>query len=477
MSQAEVDQLVSRLRTAGSDTTSIEVKSAAGGLPTSLTASLSALANLPGGGVIILGLDENLGFAAVPLSDPNALKQGLGAKARQFQPPVHLEIEDAEVDGLPIVVAHVRECDPSAKPCRVEASGTAYIRSWDGDYTMSELEEQAFLAQRQPPHFDRASVPEASVDDLDPSLIELWTQTVRETDQHGLGRFDGAELLRRAGVTDANGIPTKAGLLALGVQPQQFFPRFVVNVAGTAGRTDDSDARAINPTALSGSIPVMLDAALEWARRTFDRSVAAGPDGVVRDVHEYPLEAFRELVGNALVHRDLDLWSEGSAVEVRLDTDKLVVANPGGLYGVTVDRLGLEGTTSARNSRLLEICRFARSSGGSRVVETLATGIPRVLAAAHDAGLPRPEFYDTGIRFTAIMRRRPMSAPQPVQLTKTEQLVLAELGGTGLTVRELEDELGLSRPNIRKALRALREKQLAEQHGGRGQPTHYTRRP
>jgi len=47
----EVPQvLLARLRRAGGDTDNIELKSAAGGLSTSLTSSLCALSNLPGGG-------------------------------------------------------------------------------------------------------------------------------------------------------------------------------------------------------------------------------------------------------------------------------------------------------------------------------------------------------------------------------------------------------------------------------------------
>ena len=437
---------------------------------------MSALSNLPGGGVIVLGLDENLGFAPVPLANAQSLKQGMAAKARLFDPPVHLEIDDAVMDGLPIIVASVRECDPSAKPCRVAASGIAYIRGWDGDYRMSDVEEQAFLSQRRPPHFDRARVEGATRSDLDPDLVELWMQTVEETDPRGLGRFAGEERLRRAGVTDADGTPSKAGLLTLGLQPQEFYPRFVVNVAQVHESAEGTSARATNPTALSGPIPILLDSALDWARRTFNRHAVVGPDGVMRDVHDYPLEAFRELVGNALVHRDLDAWSEGAAVEIRLTDDRLIVTNPGGLYGVTVDRLGLEGTTSARNARLVEMCRFARASDGGRVVETLATGIPRVIAAARTAGLPRPEFYDTGIRFTAVLRSRRPSPPEPVALTRTERAVLVALGATGATVRDLETELGMAGPNIRKALRSLRAKRLAEQIGGRGRETRYLRR-
>jgi ATP-dependent DNA helicase RecG len=139
-----LDALVRELRATGGDTASVEVKSAAGGLPASISSTLSALANLPGGGLVILGLDERTGFRPVPLADPEALKQGLAAKARSFSPPVRLTIEDGTVDGAPVIVAQVHECDSSAKPCRIASSGESYLRGYDGDYRLSDLEEQAF---------------------------------------------------------------------------------------------------------------------------------------------------------------------------------------------------------------------------------------------------------------------------------------------------------------------------------------------
>jgi ATP-dependent DNA helicase RecG len=137
----DLAELVDQLRATGGDTAEVEVKSAAGGLPESITPTLSALANLPGGGVIILGLDERHGFAAVGLPDPQTLKQGLGSRARAFEPPVRLTISDGVVDGQAVVIAEVHECDAAAKPCRVASTGRAYLRSYDGDYELSAVEQ------------------------------------------------------------------------------------------------------------------------------------------------------------------------------------------------------------------------------------------------------------------------------------------------------------------------------------------------
>ncbi|MGW0807990.1 ATP-binding protein [Nonomuraea sp. NPDC002799] len=94
------------------------------------------------------------------------------------------------------------------------------------------------------------------------------------------------------------------------------------------------------------------------------------------------------------------------AVEVRLRRDRLIVSNPGGLYGITVDRLGRDAVTSARNARLVAICQHARTpETGARVIEALATGIPIVANALAEAGLPPAHYIDAAIRFTVVLRR------------------------------------------------------------------------
>lgn len=488
MARVDTEELVADLRRSGGERADLEVKSGAGGFPQSLTSTLSALANLPGGGTVVIGLDERRNFAPVRLADVGEVKQALGNKARAYIPPVQLEIEDVEVLGHHIVVAHVVECDPSNKPCRVKSTGRAYLRSHDGDFPLSALEEQAFLAARTTPRFDRAPVDETSTDELDTELTARWLDSVRTHDPAGLGRFsDDDEVLRRAGVVRSDGRLSAAGLLVLGAYPQQYFPRFVVQAAVMPSPDSMPGTRAQNLTTVSGPIPHMLDTALTWARRSFGYRVVDEGDGRVRDVPEYPLTAFREIVANAVIHRDLDAWSAGQAVEVRLRHDRLVVTNPGGLYGITVDRLGKDHVTSARNAVLLNLCRFATlPSDGSRVVEALATGIPRITEELSAAGMPPPVFTDTGIRFTVVLHntaRRPGPTRTEVRAPRIRPgtnlaRVYAVLSDAPISAAEIAAETGLSRVSVRKAIRLLRDEHgVVDQQGTQGETATYTRRP
>ena len=461
----DLNSIVEKLRRERGDKFDIEVKSAGGGLSPSLNSTICAMANLPGGGLIILGLDEENNFQPVALGDIQALKQGLVGKSRACFPPVKLEFmdqDDSKVDGQDVVVASVTEADRTHKPVRVSDSGKSYLRDWDGDFEMSPLEEQGFQSLRNHPDSDRKPVENATKDDLDPELLADYEQTVRTSDTRGLGRFSGDELLHRAGVTtDADGTPSVAGLLALGKQPQQFFPRFGVQLAKVSPLGEDS-YRGENVKTLTGPIPLILDESLEWARINFKKNFVTLPDGSTIDKYEYPLDAFREIIANALVHRDLADWSQGDIVEVRLHPDRLVVTNPGGLFGITVDRLGRPDTTSARNARLVEILKNTHTPTGKRVVETLSSGMPIIFKAVAAAGMEPPRFRNTDIRFTVILHglnpalvAQTQVAPNLGRGKDKATAIKNSLQGGAKTIPQLRSDLGLSRASIRYNLSAL----------------------
>jgi ATP-dependent DNA helicase RecG len=198
-------------------------------------------------------------------------------------------------------------------------------------------------------------------------------------------------------------------------------------------------------------------------------------DGTVRDKHEYPLDAFRELIGNALVHRDLAEWSRGLAVEVRHLPDRIVVTNPGGLFGISVDRLGTECVTSARNGRLLHhlpvraLTRRGRAGGrGPRDRD------PDRDRESREGRAAPAQFINTAIRFTVILRPGPSSTKRPVILGRSALAVWEAIDGEK-TVDEIKASTGLSTANVRRILRDLRDDHFIAVTGGVGRPTTYRR--
>jgi ATP-dependent DNA helicase RecG len=471
----DIETVVAMLRRNGSDTTNVEAKAAAGGLPESILSTMSALANLPGGGLLLLGIDESRDFSAVRLSDPAKLIAGLAAQARQaFQPPIMMRAEAVEFEGQTIVAAEIDETPASAKPCRIKRGGAAYLRFWDGDYQLSELEIQGFYVNRGQPRFDLAPVLGTTRSDLDADLVAHYIASIRDGDQRFRRYREDETVLIKSGVLTASGELTTAGLLALGELPQQWFPNFVIQAAAGPSPDDANDVRIGDRARFSGPIPVMLDDAINWVRGHSRRRVRENSlTGKVSDSYDLPPIAVRELLANALVHRELADWSWARAIELRIVDDRMVLTNPGGLFGVSVDRLGQQALSSARNLTLLRICQFVGMADGN-AVEALATGIPKILGAAAAAGVLPPLFFDQALGFTAVLRRtdrRPSLRhdTQDRAVTPAQRRVLDALTPGPLSVQDLATRLHVSPDFVRKSLRVLMEQGLALRDGGPGQ--------
>ena len=298
------------LRRHRSDITNVEAKTSAGGLSASLSSTLSAFGNLPGGGVIILGLDENDDFAAVGLPNPAALCAALASKARTaLDPPPVVDIETVEFESKSLVVATVQEVPASHKPCVVSRSRKGYLRSFDGDFPLSELDVQGFLSNRSHPEFDLALVPGATRADLDETIIADFLRTARSMNM-ALGRLtDDDELLYRSGARTAAGMWTLAGCLTFGRFPQQWFPNLTIQAA-VLPKDGDVDSRVVDTARFDGPVPTMLSDASEWLSRHMRHGVSQDrKSGAVMDANEYPQLAIRELLANTvIVHRDLAPW-------------------------------------------------------------------------------------------------------------------------------------------------------------------------
>lgn len=480
MDLAELQAIVEDLRVEGSDFAEVEVKRAAGGFPQSLAPTLSAFGNTPGGGMLIFGLDEDQGFGAVGVYDVKGCQSALAGAARQsVSPPVTFEAQHLVLEAADLIVATIHEVPSSGKPCRVRSSGKAYLRAYDGDYELSQVEEQAFLANRDTPRFDQAVVSEATIDDLDRALVAAYVASCQASSE-SLNRFGDEEILFRTGVTaGASRTPTVAGLLALGIHPQQFFPNIVIQASVAADAGDPVGTRAADSRRFDGPIPLMLEQAMRWVRRNTRTRVRFLADGHGRDEPEYPMEAVRELLSNALVHRDLGPHALAEAITLKLDAGELLVSNPGGLWGLTVDRLGKTGVTSARNGWLARICQNVRFGTDQRVVEALASGIPIVLSSLRAAGMVPPRFHDQGIRFTVRVPNHTLLAsedlewlatlPQSMRLSDQQRHALVAMRhGVEWTNKTLREAFPMDSRDARETLAALVRAGVAEPVGERG---------
>lgn len=272
---------------------------------------------------------------------------------------------------------------------------------------------------------------------------------------------------------------TLAGLLALDTYPQHFYPRLTVTFACFPGRdkTPQGSVKFLDSESMVGPIPaVPLDTVAVVRRNMRVGGVLEG--GLRYDVPDYPLDAVREAVCNALMHRDYFPMERGVQIQVNMYEDRLEVLSPGGLYGaVTVDMLGEVGASLARNPSLSALLETTPYEGGGYVAENRGTGLVLIQSELGANGMPKAEVTDRPSLFKIVMRRRGAEEPENdcsksdlradaavagnSKAPQVEDTVISTLDELGTArTSEIAERSGLGRSTVAKALRKLLQRGL-----------------
>lgn len=530
-----LEEYVAFARMVGTDTEGVEIKAAVGGLPKNIVETLSAFANTSGG-VLVLGLSEKNNFAVAEgfnaQSVADALTQACGQK---MEPPVRASIEVVLFEGSPVVVAIVPETAPYEKPCYVKARTIyegSFVRVGDGDRRLSPYEVDRILERAHWPQFDQQIAPEAEMGEFDPEMLHSFLVLQREESHRAFRGLTDEEVLETLKVAARDGKgrlrPTLAGLMAMGRYPQKHYPRAYVSFARYPG-TSKADMtleglRFMDSKNIMGPIPVMISEVMSCVRRNM--KLESTMKGAFRvEEWEYPEEAIREAVANALLHRDYSPEGLASQVQVNMYDDRIEVMSPGGLCGgMTVERLGELGASFARNqvlSRILESTVYVGESAEvGKVVENKGTGYFQIKSSLRRAGHPDPvphdhisvfvlDLYGKGgsgqvqwegtVPFPRpesplqqAMRKAAVSKPDRVVRTVTapsadgahtvtmhivengsvefDIIALLEETDEPMKSSQLIEQLGKSKATVSRALNRLIEKGLVERMGGRKGP-------
>ena len=446
--EGQLRETLSQLRAFGDDTTLVECKTAGGGVPKNIGETLCAFANMPQSGAILLGVSERRGFEVTGVDDPAQMEKKVTSVNRAaVKPAPQLEFTHLSLEGKNVVVVEVTPLLPSEKPASYD--GKPYLRQADGDYVMNsndlKMLELSALAERQQAHFDFESVPGTDADVLDGEVLTGYLKAVRGSRSRISKIDDDAQLLQVTNVTNSEGNVRFGGLYALGFLPQSVEPALGATAAVRLSR-GEGVGRNRNLTEIEGPLPVMLTEAMEWIQQNSDTVSRYTNSGHLVDEPEFPPSAIREVLANALVHRDLGPSVDvGKKVEIRITERMLIVVSPGGLRGLSVSQLESPVLTkSPVNKRLYEIARYLRTEDGERVIEGEGGGIQEILAATREARLPKPRFIDNGVEFKVLFPRGSRFTEEQntwlkglqsggEQFTPTEEDLLVELQNHGAT--------------------------------------------
>jgi predicted HTH transcriptional regulator len=325
--------------------------------------------------------------------------------------------------------------------------------------------------------FDSQLLEHVDSDDLDAALTATYagallakpassisqTNVQKELLNRGmLWRDTQSEILR----------PTAAGLLLFGNAPDGVFPqcRITANAYGGIERGEPIDRRDIR-LPLPKSIQEAFDFLVRNMRHT---NTVVGFSRV--EIDEYPYEALREALINAVAHRDYELT--GSSIRVEKYADRIVILSP----GLPPPPITIEKIRTLRYQPCSRNPNIARGLSYFERIEEQGDGIRRIVTVTTDMGLPAPQFQQIDGHFAVIFKGpgksllklkpqkpRPLFEVQPSKietLTPNQKAIIRELlGKKQVEVPNLAAVLKVTEQSIRKDLRKLQKLKLAEKRG------------
>lgn len=408
MLETELIKLIEDIQLKKTESNYIEVKSARNGCP-KIFDTLSSFSNQQNGGTIIFGVDENDDYNVCGVYDAADLQKKIMEQSLQMEPVVRPLCTVAVIDGKTVVSAEIQEIDNFQKPCFYKGAGRlrgSYVRVADGDRLMTEYEVYSYEAFKQNIHDELRIIDRAELADINTEEYQLYLLELKKNKPH-LAKLEEKEINRLQGFVVDNK-PTVAALMLFSIYPQAYFPQLCITAVSVPGKemsaTGSVGERFIDNKRIEGSITQMLSDALIFVRKNMKVKTIIDPEtGMRNDRTEYPVIAIRELVLNALIHRDYSKHTESAPITITMYSDRMEIENPGGLYGrMTLDNLGFV-SADTRNPYIAGALEIMGET------ENRYSGIPTIRSAMKSAGLPQPVFVNNRGVFKAILYNETVS--------------------------------------------------------------------
>ena len=400
------------------------------------------------GGKIVVGVSDKGRVVGVPDGDVDLLQQRLEGTVQLVSPVPPRKIFVEEKNGLKTVVLEVYPIDQSSF-CTF--NGITYYRAGSVDAKLEGRTLQDFMVKRRILCFD--DLPSAAkIGDIDAAKLREFLKTRSPEIEFQEGKVE--EYLLNLGLAQGNGeLRIKnAAVLFFAKDSGKFIPQSEVKLARFAGTkaVEIIDSRFVTSTILEN-----LREAEDFIKKNTRTAFKMGK--LQREeVPEYPPKATREALVNALTHRD---YFSRDSVQINIFDDRIEFINPGGLpAGLTRQLLGT--LSIQRNPVTYRLMR------DQKLVEGMATGVPRMREAMNEARLPAPDFKELGSFFrVTLYNSRRMDA---AQLNERQKQALAYLEkNPSITSKTYEKLTSISHPSAVADLNDLIEKEYITRIGKR----------
>lgn len=260
-----------------------------------------------------------------------------------------------------------------------------------------------------------------------------------------------------------NGKLTNGAIILFGKDPQKYFLNAVLRVIRLK-----NEITSIGDRFIGGNLFKQVITGEEAIKNFIN--VKYEIKGLVRkEIWDYPLEAIREALLNALIHRDYFKWNVQT--QIKIFDDYIWFYNIGGLpEGITLEQLEKPHSSVPRNPLIVHIFYLAG------FIEEMGSGTGRIIENMKKAELPEPEFREEMGGFSVYFRKDIYTEEYLKELGLNDRQIRAVIyvkKNGKITNKEYQELVNTTKRTATRDLKDLTVKKILEQIGETGKGTYY----
>ncbi len=415
--------------------------------------SIVAILNKHHKGKLYFGIKNNGEIVGQDVSE-NTLREISKTISDHIEPKIYPKINKIVLEGKKCI-----QIDFEGSESPYFAYGRAYTRVSDEDKQLSakELENLILRKNKDKLRWDNQLCEGASLKDIDDKTVKRFIELAKKANRMNIDDKNKSLILQKLELITEKGGLTNAGILVFGKDPERFFPTITLR----CGRFKGSSQQFIDMKDFNGNLFQMLDGAMKFFQEHLQ--IRAKIKGLLRvETWEIPLEALREAMLNALIHRD---YRENSFIYIRIQDDSLEISNPGYLpEELKINDLYKKHASKLRNPLIAKIFYL------TGYIDTWGQGILNIIKLLKENNLSLPTFDQKqgafSIKFKREIALEEVGEKVREKVGENEKKILELIKQNNfITYQELMKKIGISEKSIYKNIEKLKQKRLLKRIG------------
>jgi ATP-dependent DNA helicase RecG len=339
------------------------------------------------GGILFIGIDDkgntkHLDNAKKLLEDlPNQVRDLLGLMV-----DVNLHTKNGD-DYLEIVV--------EAYPFPISLRGKYYYRSGSTLQELKGVGLTKFLLQRQGIKWDGVPVPNITAGDLKNDTFDFFRKKAAKNKRLELEDLDGSdqELLESLQLyLEDEKMLKRAAILLFHPKPEKYVTGAYIKIGYF-----ENEADLMYQDEVHGNLFEQIEQTMDLLFTKYIKALISY-EGISRvETYEYPMEAVREALLNAVAHKD---YSGGAPIQIKVFKDRIMIWNDGQLPdNWTITNLLKKHASKPYNPDI------ANTLFRSGYIESWGRGIEKMINYCLEVNIPAPTYSFEGSDFLVEFKK------------------------------------------------------------------------